>query len=223
MTRVEVFTTLGITFVLAIADWFAVARQNKRLEYIFKPATMVGVIALGLGIAQLPHQAWQAQWFIAGFFFSLLGDIFLMLPISRSFILGLAAFLLAHVCYIVGLNPTLPPVAAFWLLIPCALVVGFVLWRVISSLREAHHSALILPVILYGIAMTTLVFSAWATLFRADWNDVSRTFVVMGAMLFLISDGMLAWNRFVKPFDAAKLAIIITYHLAQVALALSLL
>jgi uncharacterized membrane protein YhhN len=173
-------------------------------------------------LTQLPHDVWQARWFIIGFFFSLLGDIFLMLPNSRSFIFGLGAFLLAHVSYIVGLNPTLPPFSALVLLLPCALVVGFVEWRVLKSLRAANHSSLIVPVIAYGVAMLLMVFSAWVTLFRPEWNETRRAFVIVGAMLFLISDGMLAWNRFVQPFNAAKLAIIITYHLGQIALALSI-
>lgn len=211
-------------FVLlcAFADWFAVARQNKTLEYIFKPATMLALIAATLLLMQTPHDAWQAQWFLIGFVFSLLGDVFLMLPNSRWFIFGLGAFFLAHVYYIVGLNPTLPPTQAFLLLIPCALIVGFVTRRVIASLRASDHTSLIAPVIGYGIVMTLMVFSAWATLFRPEWNDTRRVFVIVGATLFLISDGMLAWNRFVQPFGAAKLAIIITYHLGQIALALSI-
>ncbi len=213
---------LAATLIFAFADWFAVARQNKTLEYVFKPATLLGVIALAFVWTQMPHDEWQARWFILGFVFSLLGDIFLMLPNTRWFIFGLGAFLLAHICYIIGLNPTLPPFNAFVLLLPCALVVGFVEWRVISSLRASNHSSLIVPVIGYGLAMLLMVFSAWATLFRIEWHETRRAFVIIGATLFLISDGMLAWNRFVKPFNAAKLGIIITYHLGQIALALSI-
>lgn len=213
---------LAATFVCAIADWFAVARDAKRPEYIFKPATLLGVIALTVVILQTRHDAWQGQWFLVGFVFSLLGDIFLMLPNPRWFMFGLGAFLLAHVCYIVGLNPSAPPALALALLIPCGLVIGFFERRVIQSLRAAHHSSLTVPVIAYGLAMLLMVFSAWATLFRAEWNDTRRACVIVGATLFLVSDAMLAWNRFVKPFAAAKLAVIVTYHLGQIALALSL-
>lgn len=215
-------TAFIFVLLCAFADWFAVARQNKTLEYIFKPATMLALIAATLLLMQSPHDAWQAQWFLLGFGLSLLGDVFLMVPNSRWFVFGLGAFLLAHICYIIGLNPTLPPPQAFLLLIPCALVVGFVTWRVIASLRVKNQAALVVPVVLYGVAMTLMVFSAWATLFRPEWNDTRRAFVIVGATLFLISDGMLAWNRFVQPFSAAKLAIIITYHLGQIALALSI-
>ncbi len=219
-TRMNI--ALIITLACAFTDWYAVARQNKTLQYFFKPATMVALLLVAFFILQTPHDAWQARWFIVGFFFSLLADIFLMLSNPRGFLFGLGAFLLAHVCYIIGLNPTVPPFAAFVLLIPCALIVGLVLWRVLASLRASNHSSLAAPVLAYGLAMTLMLFSAWATLFRADWNETRRAFVIVGATLFFISDAMLAWNRFVKSFHAAKLGVIITYHLAQIALALSI-
>lgn len=213
---------LVATLLFALADWWSVARQNKTLEYLFKPATLLGVIALAFGLTQMPHDAWRARWFIVGFVFSLLGDVFLMLPHPRGFLFGLGAFLLAHIAYITGLNPSPPPFDSFVLLIPCALVAGYVVYRVTASLRASNHSSLIAPVLAYGLAMTLFVFSAWATLFRPEWNDARRVFVIVGATLFLISDGMLAWNRFVQPFHAAKLGIISTYHLGQIALALSI-
>lgn len=212
---------LALVFALAAADWYAVARSNKTLEYIFKPATMVGVIALALSLTAEPHDVWQTRWFLAGFVFSLAGDVFLMLPNPRLFVFGLGAFLAAHICYILGLNPTLPPPNAFVLLLPIALIAGAVVWRIIQSLRAANHTSLIGPVIAYGVAMALMVFSAWATLFRADWQGLRVVYVIAGATLFFVSDGMLAWNRFVRPFGAARLGVIVTYHLAQILLALS--
>lgn len=216
------YLSLSIALACAVVDWFAVARQNKTLEYIFKPATMLAVIGATLWLMQSPHDAWQARWFLVAFSFSLAGDIFLMLPDGRWFIFGLGAFLLAHICFIIGLNPTLPPAAAYFLLLPTVLAVGFVLWRVVASVQAADHSSLIPPIIAYGVAMTLMLFSAWATLFRPEWNETRRLWVIVGATLFFLSDAMLAWNRFVKPFNAAKLGVIVTYHMAQIAFAASI-
>lgn len=213
---------LFATAAFALLDWFAVARQSKTLQYLFKPATMLGVILVAWFITQAPHDARQAQWFLVGFFLSLLGDIFLMLPDPRWFVPGLGAFLLAHIGYIIGLNPTLPPLTAFLLLLPCALVIGVIVSRVIAGLRAANHTLLVFPVVLYGIAMTFMLFSAWATLLRPEWTNPRRAYVIIGATLFFVSDSLLAWNRFVKPLRAAPLAIIITYHAGQLALALSI-
>ena len=45
----------------------------------------------------------------------------------------------------------------------------------------------------------------------------------VGAALFVSSDAMIAWNRFVRPFPAADIGIMVTYHLGQAGLVLSLL
>lgn len=74
---------LALVFALAAADWYAVARGNKRLEYIFKPAVMVGVIALTLSLTPEPHDGWQTRWFLVGFVFSLAGDVCLMVSSRR--------------------------------------------------------------------------------------------------------------------------------------------
>lgn len=218
----------------ALVDWYAVARKRRALEYIFKPATLVATIAAALALAQGPHDGWQTPWFIAGLVLSLAGDVFLMLPDShRWFPFGLGAFLAAHVCYIVGLNASLPPPAALVLVVPAAAIGWYLLRQILGGLRATGQQKLSGPVIVYGVTITLMLLSAWATLLRPEWSGARRVLVVSGATLFFISDSLLAWNRFVSetiltwnraggPFAAARLAIIVTYHLGQFALAASL-
>jgi uncharacterized membrane protein YhhN len=203
----------------ALVDWFAVARAHKPLEYLFKPATMLAVIAAAWVWMQGAPDAWLARFLIIGFVFSLAGDVFLMLPNPRYFLFGLVAFLLAHLAYIIGLNPTPPPLVALALLVPIAMVGTWFIARVVRALRAAPHTSLVAPVVVYGVVISLMLFSAWATLFRPEWTTARRAFIIIGATLFFLSDAMLAWNRFVKPFAAAKLGVIITYHLGQIALA----
>ncbi|MCD6285147.1 MAG: hypothetical protein J7M39_04450, partial [Anaerolineae bacterium] len=63
-----------------------------------------------------------ALWFVVALVFSLAGDIFLMLPDEKWFVPGLLAFLVGHLCYIVGFNPTWPPVGAVALVAVVAVV-----------------------------------------------------------------------------------------------------
>lgn len=206
----------------AAADWFAVARANKRLECIFKPATMAAVIIAAWLWLPYTDDLWLARFFILGFLFSLAGDIFLLLPNTRYFLLGLAAFLCGHIAYIIGLNPTLPPPEALWLLAPIGFAGAWLVGSIVRALHAAHQDALRAPVTVYGIVISVMLLSAWATLFRPEWDRAQRACVAAGATLFFISDAMLAWNRFVKPFGAAKLGVMMTYHLGQLALALTL-
>lgn len=208
--------------VLAGIDWLAVARRQKHLEYVFKPATLVAVLIGAWLLTQGPHDAWEARFFLPGLAFSLAGDVFLMLPGGRFFLPGLAAFLLAHLCYIAGLNPTPPPWPALVLLVVAAAI-GLALFRsVAASLRRQGQTGLLVPVAIYSLVLSLTLFSAWATLFRPEWTPLRRGLVIVGASLFFGSDAMLAWDRFVTPSPSARLRVIVTYHLGQVALAASI-
>src|SRR5690606_15697068 len=93
-------TLLVAAAVVAVVDWIAVARGDRRTEYIAKPLTMV--VLIGAALVLDPAHGTARTWFVAALALSLLGDVFLMLPRDR-FVPGLASFLLAHIAYIVGL------------------------------------------------------------------------------------------------------------------------
>jgi len=134
---------------------------------------------------------------------------------------GLVAFLLGHVCYIVGLNPTLPPWPALGVLVVVAAI-GVLFYRSIAAgLRQRGRDALLAPVALYSVVLGLMLVSAWATLFRPEWTPLRRGLVVVGASLFFVSDATLAWDRFVEPAAWRRLLVIVTYHLGQVELAAS--
>jgi uncharacterized membrane protein YhhN len=213
---------LAISLILALIDWLAVARRQKRLEYVFKPATLIAILVGAWLLARGPHDTWQARCFLPGLAFSLAGDVFLMLPSERFFLPGLVAFLLGHLCYIAGLNPTLPPWPALVLMVVVAAI-GLTLYRRIAAgLRCQGRTTLRVPVALYSVVLSLMLFSAWATLFRPEWTPLRRGLVIFGASLFFASDAMLAWNRFVTPSSLLHLLVIITYHLGQVTLAASI-
>ncbi|MCX8025727.1 MAG: lysoplasmalogenase, partial [Thermanaerothrix sp.] len=96
----------GVMAILAAIDWWAVSRERLRVRYWAKPGALLALI-LAFTTAGGWHSA--SPWFGVGLIFSLLGDIALLLP-RRYFLFGLLAFLLAHITYIIGFNPTPPPV-----------------------------------------------------------------------------------------------------------------
>lgn len=216
------YWALVTALILALIDWVTVARRQKRLEYVFKPATLVVVLIGAWLLTREPHDAWQARFFLLGLAFSLAGDVFLMLPGERFFLPGLAVFLLAHLCYIVGLNPTLPPCPALVFLVVVA-VVGVTLDRsIVAGLRRQGQTSLLVPVAIYSLVLSLMLFSAWATLFRPEWTPPRQALVITGASLFFASDAMLAWNRFVAPSFWLRMLVIVTYHLGQMALVTSI-
>lgn len=208
--------------ILAGIEWVAVARGRRRFEYVFKPATLIAVILAAWLLTRGPHDGWMARFFLPGLVLSLAGDMFLLLPGERFFMAGLVSFLLAHLCYIAGLNPTLPP----WPALVCLLVVGVIglplIRGILSGLRRQNQIELTIPVVIYGLVLSLMLVSALATLFRPEWTPVRRGMVIAGAGLFYASDTMLAWNRFAAPLMRSRLWVMITYHLGQIGLAASI-
>jgi uncharacterized membrane protein YhhN len=200
----------AVAAIFAAGDWFAVAHKSKTLEYICKPATLLALT--GAALALVPANEGQRAAFVVALVFSLFGDIFLMLP-RDAFVPGLASFFAAHVAYIVGLR--LGPSFIAALAAGVAAVLFFALTiggRVIGAVRTKHPE-LTVPVSGYLAVICVMVACAIAT---------RNPLAAVGAVTFMMSDTLIAWNRFVRPIAWAPLAIIVTYHLAQAALVASL-
>lgn len=206
---------------VAILDWIAVAREWYAVERVAKPLTLA--LLLGVFILQGQLATPPLFFFGLGFFFSLFGDVFLMFS-ERWFLAGLVAFLLAHVAYIIGFNLPWPQIDPLWssiIALTLAFSSGRVLRRILIGLRVKGLTRLVAPVVLYGAVITFMLLSALLTFFRPEWGVSSALLAFGGALLFYISDVILAWNRFVHPVRNGRLWNMITYHLGQMALALA--
>ncbi|GAB4487919.1 MAG: hypothetical protein OHK0031_11870 [Anaerolineales bacterium] len=207
-----------LALLFAAGEALAVWRENRRLEYFFKPAVMLCLLAF-----LLPGLAASAplRWFALGIFFSLLGDLLLIEP-DRFFLPGLAAFLLAHLAYIIGFNlPPAPPSAlTFGLALFVALTVFPLIRRILLAMRASGQRALRTPVQAYATVITLMLLSALLTIFRTDWASGAALLAGGGAALFVASDVVLAWNKFVQPVARGKLLNILLYHLGQILLVL---
>jgi uncharacterized membrane protein YhhN len=187
--------------VFAVVDWVAVARRAKRVEYVVKPAALVALlIYAATGPAPSP-------WLLAALLLSLCGDVALMLP-ANLFVVGLAAFLLAHVAYIIDFEATVTA-RAVWLVIVLA-VASPLTRRIIRCIGDAPLRS---PVGVYMAVISLMVASAAAS---------GSALAAAGALLFFGSDAVIAWNRFVRPFTWAQPVIMVTYHIGQLALTTAL-
>jgi uncharacterized membrane protein YhhN len=160
-----------------------------------------------------PERRDQRTWFVVALVLSLGGDVFLMLP-KDLFVPGLASFLVAHVAYTVGFDLHVDSSAT--LAVGCAVVVALgaaLASRIIPRVVQGDDPSLTGPVVAYMLVISAMVASAIAA---------GPALAVVGAFLFYSSDALIAWDRFVDPRPWMPLAIIITYHVGQAALVLSL-
>lgn len=203
---------IAMTLVVAAIDWVAVGTRTRGVEYVAKPLTMVVLIAAVL--AMNPESQAARVCFVAALVASLVGDVFLMTKRESFFVLGLGAFLIGHVAYIVGL--WFHGVGLTGLVVGVVVVVVAVATlgrRIVSGVRDGAHPELATPVLAYIVAISVMVASAFGT---------GQAFAIAGACLFYASDALIAWNRFIQAKPWGDMAIIVTYHLGQVGLALSL-
>jgi uncharacterized membrane protein YhhN len=207
---------LGLAFLLAVCHWFIVYKNWYKAELFFKPAVMLALFFALL--AASPRLDDGLALFAAAIIFSLLGDVLLLFP-SR-FNLGLAMFLLAHIFYILAFNlPVLVPHPFIFLLAVFIFIPAAWLYRRIQTgLLEKGLRRLRPPVLAYLIILSMMLLSGLASLFRSDWPLPAALLVAGGAILFATSDGLLAWNKFVRPLRTRRVGYMIAYHLAQVAI-----
>ena len=133
---------------------------------------------------------------------------------------GLIAFLLAHVAYIIGFGINAAPANAWDIFFAFIILLSAVriLQRFIPALRSKGMNKLILPVEIYALTISIMLFFAVRTLADPAWQTNATALVSVGAFLFYISDLILAWNRFMSPIQNGRLLNIVTYHLGQIAL-----
>lgn len=201
----------------AVMDWAAVARGWRFVRYVTKPAAL---LALMVWFWQLGGGQGFLLWFLLALVFSWLGDVFLLLP-DRFFQAGLVSFLLAHIFYLVGFN-LLPPRlsgAALILLAVVAVAIWAVVPRVVRGVRSRPETRpLTWQVLAYSAVISLMLYSALLNLLRPDWPLASALVTAAGAALFFTSDYILATKRFVRSLPYDEVAVIVTYHLGQLAI-----
>ena len=207
-----VLLLLAVTATAAVLDWIAVHLEIKPLEYLAKPLTMV--VLIGAVLAMDTTYGTARNYFVAALVLSLVGDIFLMLPDrERWFVFGLGSFLIGHLAYIPGLLQIGFSVVAFGIgFLIVAVAIATLGLHIVRGVK-AKEPKLGPPVALYMSVISVMVASAIGT---------GRFVAIVGAVLFYCSDALIAWNGFIKKHRWGPLGIIVTYHLAQISLALSL-
>jgi len=198
-------------WIVVLADLAGIGLGIPLLHFICKPLLMPALIfaVLSFGIPGTNRTK-----IIAALIFSFLGDVFLLLEnrFPVFFLVGLGCFLLAHIFYIVYFigqhgpgsmakkNPILIlPVIAY------AACLLYLLAPVLGDLK--------IPVFIYATVISVMLCS---TLFLGSKTERrSRPLFIMGAASFVLSDSLLAINKFYHPLPMAAILIMLTYCLAQ--------
>lgn len=187
---------------------FIIPDEPLGFKLLFKLIPMAMIIFYAT--RQLPRKKSAAHRLILiGLVFSMIGDGTL-----HWFIIGLTAFLMGHIFYLAGFLTrwnfswirliTILPIAGYGL---------FMAREQIAALNQNGNESLIIPVLAYITVISLMVWSAIMT---------GNKWAIMGSILFVISDSILAWNMFISPVNHSGVLIMTTYYGAQFLIAHSL-
>lgn len=204
---------LAIVFwLLAILDIAGIAAGIEIFHFVAKPLLIPALILL---VYFTRSTVTGKNLLLAGLFFSWLGDVFLLFEYKYAlfFIFGLICFLVTHICYIIyflkirSQNPSLlkkQPV-----LIALVLAYGITLvWQLFPHLGELK-----LPVMVYAAVICCMLLCCLHVFLKV--NKKAACLYLSGALLFVLSDSLLAINKFYQPFAYAGVFIMLTYCGAQ--------
>lgn len=201
-----------IFFIILAADLAAVQGQYKMAEYFFKPLIIIWLMASF--VLQLRYvQNSLKKWIIFALFFSWLGDVLLMFHQEDSlfFLLGLSSFLVSHVFYIIFFHfiRIKEMVKSRWYL----LLIVAIYYAIIIAILSPHLGDMKLPVRIYAVVISFMFLLAMHMVFIKKKSI--GLWMMTGAFLFVISDSLLAIDKFYQPFEMAGIFVMSTYGLAQ--------
>ena len=212
--RARTFTTLQ--FLAVIAGFIAIL-----IHFILVPAllyvwtSLTSILIMGIAFANwCAHRERYAFWITVGLLFSLSGDIALLQP-DRYFLPALAAFLLTHVSYLVAFTRDAKFPAHF----PSWLFYLAVVGAIYIFLFANFPQGLKLPIAVYSVLLASM--AAQATGRSLILRTTSARLAAIGGLFFLLSDTLLAFDRFHAPLFLSPVLILIPYYLGQLLIASS--
>lgn len=189
------------------------------LHWICKPLATALILCVAWR-ARPARSAHYRRWIVCGIACSLAGDVLLMLP-QDLFVPGLMAFLFGHLCFLAAFLGDSRFAARPGLLL-ASLAYGAIN---LSLLWGSIGSALRLPVLVYVLVLACMggqaMVRARVLAQSGDTRARPARLAAAGALMFMLSDSLLAWNRFHAPIPWANVWVLATYYLALYGIARS--
>ncbi len=194
-------------FIILLADVFAIVTDNHNLQIVFKPLLM---IVLGshyrLSVARVN------QLFVLALCFAFAGDVLLLFDKNITYFLGgIASFLVMHLFYIAIFSTFLQEKSLSVFakgIVPFLCYFSLILLLIFNQLNE-----LLIPVLVYGSVIS--LFGTVSLVNYVQKQSTDNLWLLIGAVLFIISDSLIAINRFYLPRLFFEALIITLYAISQ--------
>lgn len=201
-----------LLLVNGIGNLFSLPILSNLTKVLLMPA-----LVLMLFFSQSDRNTNLFMSMVAALFFSWLGDIFLIYQTVTDsfFLLGLGSFLFAHICYIISFRMArMEPLGILKFRYQVLVMVILLLYITVLLMKIGFGlGSYLIPVIIYAVAISTMLFLSFIRL----KSTTGRSFILVftGAILFVLSDSLIAINKFATPIVSAGVWIMLTYGAAQ--------
>ena len=196
-----------VVFVLvSVIDIIGIIFKFPILVYAFKPLVLLSLLAL-----YTYSVSNRNKWYILALVFSFLGDVFLLFEGQLFFMIGLVSFLIAHILFIKIILSWLTKSSLFNItvaFIPFLITFSGLIYVLKDSLNE-----LLIPVIIYGITIS--IFGVVSLLNYLNTKTTKALWMFFGALVFIISDSILAIHKFYFSKEILGILVMATYIVAQ--------
>ena len=197
---------------IVLLDIIGISLNIASVYFILKFLLMPALISAALLLA--PKTSGRKK-IIGALFFSFLGDVFLLFEDKSElfFILGLFYFLVTHIFYIAYFMQLSKPGASTikkhpYIILLIGVYTAALLYFLMPGLKDMK-----IPVIIYACIISAMLYFSLGVSRRV--SKITRRLFIAGACCFVISDSLLAVNKFYKQFPPAAILIMLTYCMAQ--------
>lgn len=196
----------GLFIVVSVLDILGILLDKQYLQVFFKPLILPCLLLL-----YFLTRSHKNKWFVAALIFSFLGDTFLLFEGQLYFMLGLSSFLLAHLCFIKVVLKKMGKATTNNILL--SFIIFFAFLFGLLFVLKGHLGNMQIPVIVYGLVITS--FGALSFANYQQHKSKAALVLLIGALVFISSDTMLALNKFYIPDEFLNLMVMVTYIVAQ--------
>lgn len=206
---------LYIFLIVGIIDLVLTAEQNSELRIYSKPFILIPLAIYFYQISKSLKETILRKALLAALAFSWFGDVLLLYP--KLFLYGLGAFLMAHICFVISFKLSQEKpfeigqvnfIKLFLYNLPIYIPAAIVYYMI-----QPNLGAMQIPVVIYILVIVTMVTTARERYKKTHSSSFWQVFI--GAVIFMISDGILALNMFFQQFPESGVMVMGTYMLAQ--------
>ena len=195
-----------VFLLVSVLDIIGIIFKIDSLTFIFKPFILLALLFLYSQSVESRN-----KWYAMALIFSFFGDVFLLYSGENVFKFGLGFFLIAHLLFIIIVVKRIKKVSILNSFIPI-ISFGIVLSLLLFLLKDTLKDLLI-PVVIYGVVIS--IFGIVSLIDFLNTKSKKSLLMLLGAIVFIVSDYILAINKVYYEALIFQVAVMVTYISAQ--------